>query len=100
MTTRRRSHWEYVRFTAQSFALTPSPSPKLGRGEPETLVPLLSSGEKGLGFDVTLRQDFGVTLRQDFGVSAQSNAQGGDAQPNGMRERNKAPCPYGFITLS
>jgi len=83
MTTRRRSHWEYVRFTAQSFALTPSPSPKLGRGEPEALVPLLSSGEKGLGFDVTLRQ-----------------AQGGDAQPNGMRERNKAPCPYGFITLS
>jgi len=29
-----------------------------------------------------VRQDFGVTLRQDFGVSAQSNAQGGDAQSN------------------
>jgi len=55
------------------------------------MVTLLPSREKGLGFDVTLRQDFGVTLRQ---------AQGGDAQPNGMRERNKAPCPYGFITLS
>jgi len=60
------------------------------------MVTLLPSREKGLGFDVTLRQDFGVTLRQAQGGDAQSNAQGGDAHPNGMRERNKAPCPYGF----
>ncbi len=31
--------------------------------------------------------DFGVTLRQDFGVSAQSNAQGGDAQSNAAKRR-------------
>jgi hypothetical protein len=29
--------------------LTPSPSPFCGRGEPETLVPLLPRWEKGLG---------------------------------------------------
>jgi hypothetical protein len=32
--------------------------------------------------------DFGVTLRQDFGVSAQSNAQGGDAQSNAAKRRS------------
>jgi hypothetical protein len=45
-----------------------------------------SPNQRGLN-DIALTRDsasadFGVTLRQDFGVSAQSNAQGGDAQSN------------------
>ena len=40
---------EHVRFADQSFALTPSPSPKLGRGEQDFRFPFSQSWEKGLG---------------------------------------------------